>query len=150
MRRKQQFTFAMMMKTHLLPFSIYGGCLFVERFHVLGSELESSKAARARANLEAAGLADLVDIHVGDARETLADVRGEIDLVLLDGAFSLYLLVLELLEPRLKNGALILAENAFDHENTYLDYVRDPTNGYLSQPIPISHGRGNEFTLVTR
>ena len=118
--------------------------------HLIGSELEPGKAARARANLEAAGLADLVDIRVGDARETLADVHGAIDLVLLDGAFSLYLPVLKLLEPHLKSGALILAENAFDHENDYLDYVRDPANGYLSQSIPINPGRGNEFSLVTR
>ncbi len=118
--------------------------------HLIGSELEPSKAERARAHLAAAGLVEMVDIRVGDARQTLADVQGEVDLLLLDGAFSLYLPVLRLLEPHLKNGALILAENAFDHENPYLEYVRDPANGYLSQPIPISPGRGNEFTVVTR
>ena len=37
---------------------------------VIGSELEPGKALRARANLDAAGLADLVDVRVGDARET--------------------------------------------------------------------------------
>jgi predicted O-methyltransferase YrrM len=105
---------------------------------------------RARANLEAAGLADLVDIRVGDARETLVDVGGDIDLVLLDGAFSLYLPVLKLLEPHLKTGTPILAENAVDQDNEYLAYVRNPANGYLSQPIPISAGRGNEFSVVTR
>jgi predicted O-methyltransferase YrrM len=118
--------------------------------HLIGTELEPGKAARARANLEAAGLADLVEIRVGDARDTLADVGGEVDLVLLDGAFSLYLPVLKLLEPHLKTGTPILAENAFDHGNEYLAYVRDPANGYLSQPIPISEGRGNEFSVFTR
>lgn len=118
--------------------------------HLIGTELEPAKAERARGNLDAAGLADLVDIRVGDARETLVDVGGEVDLVLLDGAFSLYLPVLKLLEPYLKPGALILAENAFDHGNEYLDYVRDPANGYLSQPIPVSEGRGNEFTVSIR
>ncbi len=117
---------------------------------LIGTELEASKAARARANLEAAGLADLVDIRVGDARETLVDVGGDIDLVLLDGAFSLYLPVLKLLEPHLKTGTPILAENAVDQDNEYLTYVRNPANGYLSQPIPISAGRGNEFSVVTR
>ncbi|SHN08196.1 O-methyltransferase [Rhizobacter sp. OV335] len=117
---------------------------------LIGTELEPGKAARARANLEAAGLADLVEIRVGDASETLADVGGEVDLVLLDGAFSLYLPVLKLLEPHLKTGTPILAENAFDHDNEYLAYVRDPANGYLSQPIPISEGRGNEFSVFTR
>lgn len=118
--------------------------------HLIGTELEPGKAARANANLQAAGLADLVDIRVGDARETLADVGGEIDLVLLDGAFSLYLPVLKLLEPHLMPGTPILAENAFDHDNEYLSYVRDPANGYLSQPIAIDEGRGNELTVFTR
>lgn len=117
---------------------------------LIGTELEPSKAARARANLEAAELADLVDIRVGDARDTLVDVGGEVDLLLLDGAFSLYLPVLKLIEPHMKTGTLILAENAFDQDNEYLTYVRNPANGYLSQPIPISEGRGNEFTVLTR
>lgn len=118
--------------------------------HLIGTELEPDKAARARTHLEAAGLADWVDIRVGDARDTLADLDGEVDLVLLDGAFSLYLPVLRLLEPHLKSGTPILAENAFDRDNEYLAYVRDPANGYLSQPLPISEGRGNEFTIATR
>ena len=118
--------------------------------HLIGTELEPGKAERARANLEAAGLADLVDIRVGDARETLVDVGGAVDLVLLDGAFSLYLPVLKQLEPHLKSGTPILAENAFDQDNEYLAYVRNPANGYLSQTIPISAGRGNEFSVVTR
>lgn len=118
--------------------------------HLIGTELEPSKAERAQANLAAAGLADLVDIRVGDARETLRDIGGDVDFVLLDGAFSLYLPVMKLLEPRLKPGTPILAENAFDYDNEYLAYVRNPANGYLSQPIPISEGRGNEFTVVTR
>ncbi|HEX7817134.1 MAG TPA: class I SAM-dependent methyltransferase [Dyella sp.] len=117
---------------------------------LIGTELEPTKAARARANLEAAGLADLVEIRVGDARETLVDVGGEVDLVLLDGAFSLYLPILKLLEPHLKTGTPVLAENAFDHDNEYLIYVRDPANGYLSQPLAINAGRGNEFSVVTR
>lgn len=91
-----------------------------------------------------------MEIREGDALETLADIDGEIDLVLLDGAFTLYLPVLKLLEPRLKAGALIVGENAFAEAGGYLPYVRDPANGYLSQPLPIDEGRGAEFTVVTR
>jgi predicted O-methyltransferase YrrM len=117
---------------------------------LIGTELEPSKVARARANLEAAGLADLVDIREGDALETLKDMDGDVDLVMLDGAFSLYLPVLKLLEPHLKAGAVILAENAFEQAGGYLAYVRDPANGYLSQSVPFNEGRGNELTVVTR
>jgi predicted O-methyltransferase YrrM len=112
---------------------------------LIGSELEPAKAARARAHLDAVGLGDLVQIRDGDALETLRDVEGEVDLLLVDGAWSLYLPVLKLLEPRLAPGAIVLGENAFAQD--YLDYVRNPGNGYLSQSLDIDEGRGNEFTV---
>jgi predicted O-methyltransferase YrrM len=118
--------------------------------HLIGSDLEPTKAKRARENLAAAGLADLVDIRVGDALETLRDgIDGDVDLVLLDGAFSLYLPVLKLLEPHLSDGAFVIGDNALE-QSGYLDYVRNPQNGYLSLPLPFSAGRGNELTVVTR
>ena len=112
-----------------------------------GSEFVPGKAERARRNLEDAGLDTLVDIRVGDALQTLRDVEGPIDLVLLDGAFTLYLPVLRLLEPRLRKGTVILGENAFDP--AYRDYVRDAANGYRSEPIALDGEgeRGNEFTV---
>jgi len=116
---------------------------------LIGTELEATKATAAKENLAAAGLADFVDIRIGDALETLKDgIGGDIDLVHLDGAFNFYLPVLKLLEPHLKAGALVIGENAM--EPGYLDYVRNPQNGYLSVAIPFEAGRGNEFTVVTR
>jgi predicted O-methyltransferase YrrM len=118
--------------------------------HLIGSELEPTKAKRARENLAAAGLADLVEIRVGDALETLqGGIDGDVDLVLLDGAFSLYLPVLKLLEPHLRDGAFVIGDNALERSG-YLYYVRNPQNGYLSLALPFDTGRGNEFTVVTR
>ena len=114
---------------------------------LVGSEFEPSKVAKARENIAAAGLADLVEIREGDALETLKDVGGKVDLLLLDGAFSLYLPVLKMLEPRLSAGAAILGENAFDP--AYQDYVRKAANGYLSRALALDEGRGNEFTVRT-
>jgi predicted O-methyltransferase YrrM len=117
---------------------------------LIGTDLEPSKAARAEVNVAAAGLADLVEFRVGDARETLkAGVGGDIDMVMLDGAFTLYLPVLKLLEPHLKPGAIIIGENAFEEASGYIDYVRDPDNGYRSLALPFDPGRGNEFTVRT-
>jgi predicted O-methyltransferase YrrM len=114
------------------------------------TELESTKAARAQQNLSAAGLDEVVDIRVGDALETLRDaVDDGIDLVLLDGAWSLYLPVLDILEPHLNPGALVIAENAVDEAGDYLTYVRNPSNGYRSTPLPFDPGRGNEMSVYT-
>ena len=70
---------------------------------VITSEFEPSKAARARENFAAAGLADLIELREGDALQTLAtDLPAAVDLVLLDGAKALYPAVLEIVEPRLR------------------------------------------------
>jgi predicted O-methyltransferase YrrM len=102
---------------------------------LITSEFEPSKVARARANITAGGLADLVEIREGDALETLApDLPDPIDFVLLDGAKGLYPAILALLESRLRPGALIVADNA-DWSPDYLARVRSPAHGYLSLPF---------------
>ena len=102
---------------------------------LIGSDFESSKVAKARQNLQAAGLSDLVEIREGDALETLSrDLPETIDVVLLDGAKGLYSQVLSLLEGRLRSGALIIADNA-DRCPEYVARVRRPDAGYLSAPI---------------
>jgi predicted O-methyltransferase YrrM len=102
---------------------------------LITSEFEPSKVARARANLTAGGLIDLVEIREGDALQTLrADLPETVDLVLLDGAKSLYPEILSLVESRLKPGAFIVADNA-DHSPDYLARVRSPANGYMSTPF---------------
>ena len=98
-------------------------------------EFEPSKVERARENLAAGELTDLVEIRVGDALQTLrAGLPDAIDLVLLDGAKALYPEILDLLESRLRPGALIVADNA-DDSPEYLARVRTPGGGYLSTPF---------------
>ena len=70
--------------------------------HLITSEFEPSKIARARAHLTEGGLIDFVEFRQGDALQTLrADLPDTIDLVLLDGAKALYPDILSLLESRL-------------------------------------------------
>jgi predicted O-methyltransferase YrrM len=102
---------------------------------LITSEFEPSKIARARANLTAGGLIDLVDIREGDALKTLGvDLPESIDLLLLDGAKALYPEILALVESRLRPGALIVADNA-DYSPEYLARVRSPGGSYLSTPF---------------
>lgn len=108
---------------------------------VFGTEMNAAKVTAARANLEGAGLADTTTVLAGDALETLADVRGPIGLVLLDGWKNLCLPVLRLLEPRLAPGALVVADDIDQASMAdYLAYVRDPANGYVSVAFPVEDG----------
>lgn len=102
---------------------------------LITTEFEPSKVVRARENLTAGGLIDLVEIREGDALQTLGvDLPETIDLLLLDGAKALYPEILSLVESRLRPGALIVADNA-DYSPDYLAHVRSPANGYLSTPF---------------
>ncbi|UXI70263.1 O-methyltransferase [Tahibacter amnicola] len=102
---------------------------------VVTTEFEPGKVVRARENLIAGGLADLVEIREGDALQTLrTDLPESIDLLLLDGAKALYPEILALVESRLRPGAIIVADNA-DYSPEFLERVRSPSAGYLSIPF---------------
>lgn len=91
--------------------------------------------ARARQHLPEAGLIDLVDIREDDVLQTLTvDLPEQIDLLLLDGAKSLYPEVLTLVEGKLRLGALVIADDA-DYCPEYLERVRSPLGGYVSTPF---------------
>ncbi|HRI48939.1 MAG TPA: class I SAM-dependent methyltransferase [Pseudomonadota bacterium] len=109
---------------------------------LISTELDPDKAARATANLERAGLADLVEIRVGDALDSLRALPGGIDLLYLDGAKTLYREVLARCEPHLRTGALIIADNIDMAALVapYTTYVREPTNGYLSSRVVLGDG----------
>ncbi|WP_441245311.1 O-methyltransferase [Kitasatospora sp. McL0602] len=107
---------------------------------VVGSEMNGHKVAQARKNLEAAGLADLVEIREGDARETLADLDGPVDLVLLDGWKELCLPMLDLLAPKMRPGTVIVADNLSMMPQEYLDRVRAEGGDYVSIDLPLGEG----------
>jgi predicted O-methyltransferase YrrM len=115
---------------------------------VIGSELQPSKLERARAHLAEAGLGDLAEIRGGDARETLKDPGGPVDLVLLDGAKQLYLEVLRLLTPHLRTGSVVLADNILIFRRAlrpYVEHVQDPRNGFRS--VTLFLGSGTEYSV---
>ncbi len=100
---------------------------------VVTTELSAAKIAAAKETFAETGLDDVITILEGDALSTLADLEGPVGFVLLDGWKDLYLPVIELLEPRLSPGVLIVADNASAAETQpYLDRVRNPDNGYVS------------------
>lgn len=110
---------------------------------VIGSELEPGKVLKVQEHLAEAGLAEFVEVRAGDARETLQDIAGPIDLLFLDGWKELYLDLLHLLSPRLRPGAIVLADDTHlfpEALSEYLGFVRDPANGFASVDLPLDDG----------
>ncbi len=102
---------------------------------IITTEFEPSKAARARENLTEAGLIDLVEVREGDALETLTrDLPLTFDLVLLDGAKSLYADVLDCVETRLRPGTLVLSDDA-RYCAEFVSRMRSDANRYVSVPL---------------
>jgi predicted O-methyltransferase YrrM len=100
---------------------------------VVTTELSAAKIAAAKKNFAETGLDDLITVLEGDALTTLAGLEGSVDFVLLDGWKELYLPVIKLLEAQLSPGTLVVADNTeMADTQPYLDYVRDPDNGYVS------------------
>lgn len=94
------------------------------------TEVHPGKCAALRETFARAGLSEAIVLLEGDARETLKTVAGQIDLVFLDGWKSAYLPIYNLLRPKMRPGALILADNcAHAAAVDYLEAVRSANSG---------------------
>lgn len=117
----------------------------------VGSEIEPTKVAVARRNLEEAGLSAFSEVREGDALQTFRDLAAPVDLVLLDGSKDLYLPVLEILKPKLRKGSVVVADNIrhpFPVRKTmarYVAYMNDARNGFQSTTLRL--GAGIEYSV---
>ena len=110
---------------------------------VIGTEIEPTKVRAARKNLAEAGLADFVEIREGDATETLKDVGGAADFLLMDSWTDYARPIIEIMVPQLRPGAIVMADNVPREPRGYRDYiqyVRDPSNGFRSVWWPYEGG----------
>ncbi len=117
---------------------------------VVTTELSDTKIAAARRTFAETGLDAVITILAGDALSTLTELAGPVNLVLLDGWKDLYLPVIKLLEPSLSSGALVVADNTEAADTRpYLDYVRNPENGYVSFNFPARDSDSMELSCWT-
>ena len=111
---------------------------------VVTTEMSAHKLATARGTFKETGLDDVITVLEGDALETLAaELAADegVGFVLLDGWKDAYLPLLRLLEPRLAPGTLVCADDAeMASVRPYLEYVRDPENGYETVLFPVEDG----------
>ncbi|HUV85628.1 MAG TPA: class I SAM-dependent methyltransferase [bacterium] len=93
-------------------------------------------------HLKSAGVADLVEIRAGDARDTLATFDEPFDFAFVDGAKDEYVAYGELLWPRLAVGASLVADNVLSHAGEaapFLGWLRGLT-GAATTVLEIGNG----------
>jgi predicted O-methyltransferase YrrM len=115
---------------------------------VIGTEFEPKKAEIARANFERAGLSEFIELREGDLRETLEDVDGPVDFMLID-IWEVARSALELVSPSLRQGAIVVCDNTIASDEMYDEYfvfVNDPRNQLRTMTIPFEGG----FELTVR
>ncbi len=120
----------------------------VENGVVIGTEYEPKKAEAARGNFREAGLTDWIELREGDLRETLRDVGGPVDFMLVD-IWEVALPALERVSPSLRTGAIVVCDNTTAHADAYRDYfafIHDPQNRLRSVTLPFDGG----FELTVR
>lgn len=114
----------------------------VEDGLVIGTESEPSKVEIARANFKKAGLNNYIELREGDLRQTLQNVGGPVDFMLVD-IWEVALPALELVSPYLREGAIVACDNttvdAAEYKG-YFKFLNDPRNRFRTLTLPFDGG----------
>jgi predicted O-methyltransferase YrrM len=106
---------------------------------VVTIEMKPKWARLAEENVRRAGLADKIELRIGDALTVIPSVDGKFDMVFLDATKDEYLKYLELSEDNLETGGVVFADNVKTRVRgmrDYLDYVRN-SGRYSSEYIDV-------------
>ncbi len=120
----------------------------VENGVVIGTEHEPSKAEAARENFREAGLSEFIELREGDLRQTLQDIGGLVDFMLVD-IWDVALPALERVSSSLRPGAIVACDNTTvdaDEYRDYFEFVNHPHNRFRTMTIPFEGG----FELTVR
>ncbi len=117
-------------------------------------EIVPGLAREAEATIRKAGLSEFVTVKVGDARKLVKALPGPIDFVLLDCVPHNYCACFTGLEDRLREGAIVVADNAgygARGMKNYLDYVRakyQSTTEWFDINLPWAKRDAIEITVI--
>ena len=108
---------------------------------VIGTEYEPAKASAARSHFAEAGLSGYIDLREGDLRETLKEIEGPVDFMLVDIWIGMARLALELVMPHLGPGAIVVCDNTARYRNEYADYFAFlEESGFRTMTLPFDGG----------
>lgn len=113
-------------------------------------ELEPEREAMIRRYFKKAGIAQSVDLRIGDATGILPELEGPFDLVFLDADKDNYVNYYEMVLPKMPSGGLIVADNMLWSGKVLDPHVQDKeTIGLRAFVEHVSRDEKVEQILVT-
>ena len=131
----------------------YSGIWFCLALRTTGGKLtthdiDEGRAALARENFKRAGVDKIVTLVMGDAHETVQNIKEPIDVLFLDADKEGYIDYLNKLLPLVRPGGLILAHNV--NMGQMPDFVRAITTDPNLDTVFQGQGQGLSVTLKKR
>jgi len=117
--------------------------------HLYTLDIDPRMVRATRENLEKVGLEDVVTVIEGDALQMLPTIEGPVDFVFLDALKRDYFKYFKLLEPKLKPGAVIVADNVIQSEREmkdFLDFIQNSPD-YDTVIIRASMEKGDGMSI---
>jgi caffeoyl-CoA O-methyltransferase len=96
--------------------------------HLWTHDIDPKAVRETQENLKKVGLENVVTCVEGDALQTLHKIEGPIDFVFIDALKRDYFKYLKILEPKLKVGAVVVADNVIQSARAmkdFLDYIQN-------------------------
>jgi predicted O-methyltransferase YrrM len=91
--------------------------------HLTTLDIDPEAVKTARENIAKMGLEKTVTVVEGDALKTLPELQGEYDFVFIDALKKDYFKYFKAIEPKLRPGALVVADNVIRSANDMKDYL---------------------------
>jgi predicted O-methyltransferase YrrM len=114
--------------------------------HVDTIDHAAHKLTMARANLERAGLIDVVTLHHGRALAVLPTLEPGFDLVFLDADRSSYLDYFEPIVSLLRPGGLLVTDNVLSHAHELTAFLARVKSDSRLDSVTVPIGKGEELT----
>ena len=104
----------------------------------------------ARANIRTMQLQDLVTVVEGAALSVIPRLEGPFDFVFIDAVKEEYLQYFRAVEPRLKAGAIVVADNVIKHADAMRDFLDAVQNDpkYQTVVVRASEEKGDGMMVI--
>ena len=118
------------------------------RLHTI--DIAQKKFDASKATFAQAGLSDVIQNHLGDAREILKTIPAPIDLAFIDADKPACRDYFATLWPKIRPGGSILTDNATTHRSELAEYIKHLRSLPDASSVEVAVGNGIEWTTKLR